>query len=597
MPEGEQIGKGLYVKIGLDVSGILGGVGGVSIALNQSLELFSKFEGVAQGFVDLANNAALMGKEIKDNARDLGLSTTEFQQWTHTAIAAGSSAEEITGSIRMMSVRMQEAADPTSEMGKTLKALGVNVLDSSGKMRSMNDVLLDVFPALNALPEGFERNQAAMTLFGRGFTNIADLASLSREEIQQLIDQAPVFGEDKIEKLDAFNTKMNLLNEKLERSKVLVGEELIGSFTTWGNLIDKSLEQSGPLYSFFEHLNILLEMVAEGFTLLGGRIEAFHGLVSTSSPGFMNLERYDAALQQLNRDVLVMRDRFAHPENYEVDLSQATKEFTGLGKEAAKTSKEVQDLQRKMEDLYQSIIDAQLSTQEAELDNADLIEANNKLYKERALIDLQADPNTSGGQKYAERIKEIDKELERNILKINKNNQTINKDTTDIARAHEDLVAGMVAGDAEIVASMAARVETTQGQYAELDQLDMSHWQTATDLARVAYDTIIDYMVKAINFAGENPIIQNVILMSAEGANWTPGTFTPTSAEPLPTVDFSKVMITPSVTTQTENKSMTSAANKTVNITVNQTNTGVTTDADGMNRALGKIANLTGAGG
>jgi hypothetical protein len=246
-----------------------------------------------------------------------------------------------------------------------------------------------------------------------------------------------------------------------------------------------------------------------------------------------------------------------------------------------------------MEDLYTSIRDSQISSQEAELANTDLIEANNKLYRERALAELQADPDTSGGQKYAERIKEIDKELEANILKINKNNQTINKDTTDIARAHEDLVAGMVAGDAEIVASMAARVETTQGQYVELEQLDTSHWQSVTDLARVSYDTIIDYMVTAINFAGENPIIQNVILMSEEGANWTPGTFTPTSAEPLPTVDFSKVMVTPVVTTQTENKSTATTEKKTT-INFTQNNYGVKDTEDGTNRSLGKLAQLRG---
>jgi hypothetical protein len=596
MAEGVQAGPGLYVKIGLDVSGILGGVGGVSIALNQSLELFSKFEGVAQGFVDLANNAALMGKEIKDNARDLGLSTTEFQQWTHTAIAAGSSAEEITGSIRMMSVRMREAADPTSEMGRTLAALGVNVLDSSGKMRSMNDVLMDVFPALNALPEGFERNQVAMTLFGRGFTNIADLASLSRGEIQQLIDQAPVFSEEKIAQLDAYNTKLSLLNEKLERTKVLLGSEMVSSFSTWGNAVDYGVQKGHFLASMFSGLNLTLEMMAEGFVLLGARSQAFLTLDLFTEKGRKQIADADSAVAEMMRNFKLAESGYFNGAKW----NEATKSWEiaadkigGIGTQAAKSSKEVADLQRKMEDLYTSIRDSQISSQEAELANTDLIEANNKLYRERALAELQADPDTSGGQKYAERIKEIDKELEANILKINKNNQTINKDTTDIARAHEDLVAGMVAGDAEIVASMAARVETTQGQYVELEQLDTSHWQSVTDLARVSYDTIIDYMVTAINFAGENPIIQNVILMSEEGANWTPGTFTPTSAEPLPTVDFSKVMVTPVVTTQTENKSTATTEKKTT-INFTQNNYGVKDTEDGTNRSLGKLAQLRG---
>ena len=313
----QQVGPGLYVKLGLDTQGMIGGVGVVSLALNQTLDVIGKFERGVQQFLDLAINAGRFGKELKDNARDLGLSTQQFQQWRYAAIGAGSSAEEIIAAIRLMSVRMKEATDPTSEMGKTLAALGVSVVDSSGNMRSMNDVLMDVFPALNALPVGFARNQAAMTLFGRGFSNIADLASLSKGELQKLIDQAPIISDEKIAKLDAFNTKMALMNEKLERTKTIIGEELIGSFSTWGTTIDNMLQKGQPLFLFFQDLNILLEAMAEGFVLLGGAAMITAGLIANFTTGnfAVGLLIANKEFEKLGTKVKQMQWDFAHP-NY-----------------------------------------------------------------------------------------------------------------------------------------------------------------------------------------------------------------------------------------------------------------------------------------
>lgn len=598
MAEDQQAGPGLYVKIGLNMDGMLGGIGGVSIALNQALELFSKFEGAAQQFVDLAISAGRFGKEVKDNARDLGLSTKEFQQWSHVAVAAGSSAENITGAIRMMSVRMKDAADPTSEMGKALSALGVRATDSSGKMRSMNDVLLDVFPALNALPEGFNRNQVAMTLFGRGFTNIADLASLSRGELQQLIDQAPVFSDQKIQQLNAFNTQMTLLNERMERSKILIGSEMVSSFSTWGNAIDYGLQKGHFLIDMFRGLNLTLEMTAEGLVLLGARTQAFLTLDLFTEKGKKQIAEADAAVAEMMRKFRLAESGYfdgARWNDATKSWEIAADKIESIGTQAEDSAKSIQALQRTMEDLDQSITDTQLSLQSAGMDQRDSLEEYNRLLKERDTEALQADPETSGGIKHAERVKEIDKELERLALKINVNNQTITKGFRSLERDREDLVSIMVAGDTKIVNSLQARVEVTAAQNTALDTIESTHWQTVTDLARISYDAIIGYMVEAVNFAGANPIIQNVVLMTANGPNWNPPAFTPlTAGSPLSNPDFSKALRTPApVAATTTNQT----AGKSVSITVNQTNYGVETDADGMNRSLGKIASLTGAGG
>ena len=130
-----------------------------------------------------------------------------------------------------MTVRLKDAADPTSEIAKGLKNLGVTVRDEKGNLRSNNDILLDMFNALSKLPEGFERNQALALLFGRNIGNIADLASLSRDELKKLMGQAPVFSEEKINNLDDANTKLALMNEKVRDLNIELGQKLVPIIT------------------------------------------------------------------------------------------------------------------------------------------------------------------------------------------------------------------------------------------------------------------------------------------------------------------------------------------------------------------------------
>jgi len=291
-----------FAKLGLDYSAFIGGLSkssqgmlafarDVTVTMNMTMMIFDRVMRYGQDFVNLSVNAGKLGKAIKDNARDLGLSTTQFQQWTHAAIASGSSAEEITGSIRMMSVRMKDATDETTDIGKALKTLGISATDTKGNLRPMNDLLIDIFGALNNLPEGFDRNQASMIIFGRNFSNLADLASLSRTELQRLLDQAPVIDDEKIAKLDTFNTQMSILNERIGLVQADIGEQLIPAFedffailgddTQWSpfreflnNVATAFNDAAFGAYSFTTGLKLIWLEGARGRGELGGGPEA-----------------------------------------------------------------------------------------------------------------------------------------------------------------------------------------------------------------------------------------------------------------------------------------------------------------------------------
>jgi hypothetical protein len=236
---------------------------------------------------DATTKAGAFGKAVKDNARDLGLTTDEYQQWSHAVTVSGGNNQAFTESVRMMTVRLKEINDPTSDAAKVFGELGIATQDSNGNMRSTNDILLDTFAAINQLPEGMARNQAQMAVFGKGFSNISDLAGMSREQIQGLLDQAPVIDSDKIEKMDQFNTKLALVNEQWTTMYAELGTELI-----------PVVEELLPLIQDYgipavAELATILEYAGRGFHIMGSEAKATYDIIINHDLGAAKQELKD----------------------------------------------------------------------------------------------------------------------------------------------------------------------------------------------------------------------------------------------------------------------------------------------------------------
>lgn len=217
-------------------TGMLGDQIGVNIGqlMTWGVEIGAVVGAIALVYHELdkaATAAGDFGHAIEENSVMLGMTTDQYQEWSHVAIASGVSTDAFTSSVRMMSTRMKEAADPTSAMGKELASLHVKVVDGTGKYRDMNDVLMDTISAINKLPEGFKRNEASMEIFGRSWYQIAPLLKLSREEIDKLKADAPIFTPEENAAMADYHTHQAIVNEQFSIMMSEVGEKIIPLLT------------------------------------------------------------------------------------------------------------------------------------------------------------------------------------------------------------------------------------------------------------------------------------------------------------------------------------------------------------------------------
>lgn len=475
---------------------------------------------VAMGYAlaEVTNKAAAFGKSIKDNARDLGLSTEQYQRWTHAAIASGSTAEEMSGSIRMLTIRLKEASDPASEASRYLKAMGVSAYDSNGKLRDTDAVLKDILPALNALPEGMERNQASMVLFGKSFSNIADLTSLTRDELQKLMDQAPVFSDEKIQKMDDYAIQTALLNEKIQNLTVDIGTEFIPVME--------------DMLSILEDMEPAISAIGDSFHVVAtGMHWDIQGLQLLYTQWRYGMDSPE--MKALQADVQA---------DYEKEMRWRSG-YTDM------TSYGAADAKRRFRNASSLVL--------PEVEKEATAATTRSSASSSAAWSASSVVGSAGSemQLFMQREMELGTDYQGALDKWAKGEQTrgspmsgtlgaVGKSTGTKTTSKPGTAAETASVKSELKDQSAAFTElntTVKSGWSELEQTGIIHWKAMGDMAKTTYQYIMDAAAQTVNFAGSNPVIQKIVTLSKDGYSIDPSPLPTITAPRLADIDFSGV--------------------------------------------------------
>ncbi|KER03404.1 MULTISPECIES: hypothetical protein [Photorhabdus] len=198
------------------------------------------------GLTKLINDISQVNEQLYFLSKNLGISAATIKKWQNVAEMSGGSADGMAASMGSLNKSLWDLVT----MGDTsilpyFNALGVGVVDASGKIRNLDDILLDIADSLSKL----ERPQAY---------NIAKNMGLDEGTINTLLQ-----GRDAIQKrLDAqknlvISTKEELeLNRKLREQNSVLGQQWEGLKTIVANyLIPHLLTLSAKVTGFLEYLN------------------------------------------------------------------------------------------------------------------------------------------------------------------------------------------------------------------------------------------------------------------------------------------------------------------------------------------------------
>ncbi len=209
-------------------AGLLEKVGTMGAALGAGLGVLTA---IAAAGWEAAKSLGEYGTRIRDVELRTGLAAKEVGQFAFAAKAVGQDVEIVERLMRGLS----QAADDTSTQGEkaraTMQRLGIDLRTSMGEMKPTSLLLTEISDALNKLPEGVQRDAAAMDLFKRvGIEAIPFLTELN-ENLKEA--KAQGFGptEDDIRRFTEYQHDVAELQTKWDALMRKFKEGLVTTLT------------------------------------------------------------------------------------------------------------------------------------------------------------------------------------------------------------------------------------------------------------------------------------------------------------------------------------------------------------------------------
>ena len=197
--------------------------------------------GALGALVGIGAKAMSTADEINTLARQTGLSTDEIQRFQYAADLVDVSLEDITSAV----TKTKKAMTGNEAVWEQL---GVNVRNADGSMRDATDVFYDSLKALSLIENETERDQVAMSLFGKSADQLAGIIDDGGAALQEYGDKAEELGLIlDTDVLDAMNDTQDTIDQtkaEIQKSLLVLGSTLAQNLAP---LIEKASELIGKI--------------------------------------------------------------------------------------------------------------------------------------------------------------------------------------------------------------------------------------------------------------------------------------------------------------------------------------------------------------
>lgn len=326
MASGDAVVGALRVVLGLDTGALedgikkatssLGSFGkavgtiatgiGLEHAFEKGLEIAKEFfEFVIQGFERI--------DQIGKTAQKTGLDIEQFSGLSVAARLADTDMTSLANTLGKLSKNMADTAKGTGEAQDTFRALGINVTDSSGKLKSAGDVLGEIADKFQSADNGATKVAASITLLGRGGKELIPLLNDGSHGIQEMTEAAKnmglVISKDTFQATQKFNDNLKLIKLAGEGMINMLIAGLIPALSRWSDVIGDTVK-TGDLQraviertiSVIKEFVILVNQAIVADQLLG---QAFNELIRAIT-SFPDIEASREALNNMNEIIKTM---------------------------------------------------------------------------------------------------------------------------------------------------------------------------------------------------------------------------------------------------------------------------------------------------
>ncbi len=343
-------------------AGLMEKVGGMGATLGVGVGVLTAL--AAAGW-EAAKSLGAYGVQVKDAELRTGLTAKEVGQFSFAAKAVGQDISIVERLMRGLS----QAADDTSREGEkaraTLQRMGIELRTASGDMKPTAEILVEISEGLDKLPEGLQRDAAAMDLFKRvGIEAIPFMTELN-ENLRIAKEQGFGPDEDDIRRFMEYQrevaqleTKWDALIRKLKEG-IVIPINFIGNAAEWflNNITpagdearerreeEQARQDAAAIGRMRGEPGVLAESGDLGLRMSRSAHRSLQAQMEKLAPGIMRdrelIERQIADLRQQKEN---LTGNFGW-----VQMLAPTREELDRMKKADALQKQIDDLQRKLD--------------------------------------------------------------------------------------------------------------------------------------------------------------------------------------------------------------------------------------------------------
>lgn len=269
-------------KIGVDLpKSTRDGENGLTDFKEAALAAGAAIAGVTAALVKMTMEVGTSAEEIKNKSQTMGMSMTEYQEWDYIFKSVGYSAEQASGDFAALAERAKDAAAGAGEGAEVFDALRIRVKDTSGQLKSQNELFVEVIEKLQKMKDETQRNAYASQLLGTTGEELIPILNMSAQQLEELRQKAHETGS--VMRDEAVNgfAQMNQANREMEQrfqaAKISLATVLMPVLTDFFNLISSIptpvlilVGTIGALIGIFKTATSVIQMMSAANTILAG---------------------------------------------------------------------------------------------------------------------------------------------------------------------------------------------------------------------------------------------------------------------------------------------------------------------------------------
>lgn len=217
---------------------------------------------ITKGIIGTISDASDSFSSLKENAQMLGLDTTQYQKLQYALLQVGISSDGLSEIMNPLYSKIKEADDVLGDYAKGLKNMGdasdeerkkiiemqntwsdynVQLYDSQGNLRDMDEIFYDLIESFAETGSATERIAKMQGIFGETASKVNEIVENGGTSLRDFAEQAEktgkVLDESTVQAMDNVNTAIGKFKQNLDTAKNSLGALLVGLLTFNGDLI------------------------------------------------------------------------------------------------------------------------------------------------------------------------------------------------------------------------------------------------------------------------------------------------------------------------------------------------------------------------